>query len=780
MNYSAFFEAATRFPPYPYQEKLAEGPWPDRLKIPTGLGKTGAVALAWAYRHLEASPDAHTRLVWCLPMKVLVEQTADVIEGWLERLKSEFSSAGKPLPRVQRLLGGHVDADWTNTPEVPTVIVGTQDMLLSRALMRGYGMNRFAWPMHYAWLHNDALWVFDETQLMGVGVETSAQLAGLRKKLGSFRPTHSLWMSATLGDQQLDTVDHPLAELGPPLALGEKDFQHEAVVKRTRSKKANAKAGAAVAKDTGIPELVSEVLNEHQEGSLTLVILNRVSRAQEVFEGLLNAGRTLENTALLHSRFRRGDRAKHMEMLKAEGDRIIVSTQVIEAGVDISSKTMFTELAPWSSLVQRFGRCNRGGEFDDARVFWVDIEPKDEKDELCLPYTLKELDDSRAILSSLDDVGPESLSKVNWHPSPVVRPVIRRRDLLELFDTTADLSGDDLDVSRYVRDSSSPDVFVYWRSWEGEKPSAKDKELQSPREGELCRISISQAVKFLKDTVYTFNHLTERWELCGKSVVPGKTYLVPASAGGYTPELGFTGKKLKKGEEVEVFNTSEVEPESMDSDPRSFKKSWITLADHTEHVVTECEGLLVSLGIDGQTSELMLRAARWHDTGKAHEVFQHVLAADKAPNPGTWAKSALEGNKPTRKFFRHELASMLIYKEHFPDDDLGAFIILAHHGKVRLSLRALPDETRPKQAESIFARGVWDGDVVKAAELGGATRFDDTSLDLSLVRLGPNSWAERMLRLRDSVEMGPFRMSYLEAILRSADQRASAKEAEND
>ena len=562
--------------------------------------------------------------------------------------------------------------------------------------------------------------------------------------------------------------------------MGEKDFQHEAVVKRTRSKKSATKADATVAKDTGITELVSEVLNEHKDGSLTLVILNRVSLAQKVFEGLLNAGRTLENTALLHSRFRRGDRAKHMEMLKAEGDRIIVSTQVIEAGVDISSKTMFTELAPWSSLVQRFGRCNRAGEFNDARVFWVDIEAKDEKEEVCLPYTLKELEDSRAILSSLDDVGPESLSKVDWHPLPVVRPVIRRRDLLELFDTTADLSGDDLDVSRYVRDSSSPDVFVYWRIWEGEKPSEKDKELQSPREEELCRISISQkAVNFLKDTAYTFNHLTERWELCGKSVVPGKTYLVPASAGGYTPELGFTGKKLKKCEEVEVFKTSEVEPEAMDSDPRSFKKAWISLADHTEHVVEECNALLTSLGIDGPTSELILRAARWHDAGKAHEVFQHVLAAGEAPTSGTWAKSALDGNRPSRKFFRHELASMLIYKQHFPEDDLGAFIILAHHGKVRLSLRALPDENRPGAADTIFARGVWHGDVVRAAELGGGTRFDDTDLDLSLVRLGPNSWAERMLRLRDSPDMGPFRMGYLEAILRSADQRASAKEAGN-
>jgi CRISPR-associated endonuclease/helicase Cas3 len=57
---------------------------------------------------------------------------------------------------------------------------------------------------------------------------------------------------------------------------------------------------------------------------------------------------------------------------------IVVATQVIEAGVDISAKTLFTELAPWPSLVQRFGRCNRFGEHEEAQVFWIGI-PSEKK-----------------------------------------------------------------------------------------------------------------------------------------------------------------------------------------------------------------------------------------------------------------------------------------------------------------------------------------------------------------------------------------------------------------
>lgn len=47
MKYSKFFHKATGNTPYPYQTALAEGEWPDLVNVPTGLGKTAAVTLAW-------------------------------------------------------------------------------------------------------------------------------------------------------------------------------------------------------------------------------------------------------------------------------------------------------------------------------------------------------------------------------------------------------------------------------------------------------------------------------------------------------------------------------------------------------------------------------------------------------------------------------------------------------------------------------------------------------------------------------------------------------------
>lgn len=69
-------------------------------------------------------------------------------------------------------------------PEENANLIGTQDMLLS--------------PVHFAWLHNDALWVFDEVQLMSPGLKTSAQLEAFHQKIGLPSRSRSFWVSATL------------------------------------------------------------------------------------------------------------------------------------------------------------------------------------------------------------------------------------------------------------------------------------------------------------------------------------------------------------------------------------------------------------------------------------------------------------------------------------------------------------------------------------------------------------------------------------------------------
>jgi len=159
--------------PYPYQTEFATRETiPYLLRVPTSAGKTATAILGWLYRRQMQPSETPRRMAYCLPMRVLVEQSERQARRWIANL-------GLNVP-VHLLMGGVEASEWYLQPERPALLIGTQDMLLSRALNRGYAANRFHWPIDFGLLNNDCLWVFDEPQLMGSGVSTSAQLAGLR------------------------------------------------------------------------------------------------------------------------------------------------------------------------------------------------------------------------------------------------------------------------------------------------------------------------------------------------------------------------------------------------------------------------------------------------------------------------------------------------------------------------------------------------------------------------------------------------------------------------
>src|ERR1041384_2711367 len=93
MTFVSFFSAATDTEPFPYQIRFAtEAELPDLVEAPTGAGKTATAVLGWLWRrrhHPDTGIRANTprRLVFCLPMRTLVEQTHRVARSWLERLQ---------------------------------------------------------------------------------------------------------------------------------------------------------------------------------------------------------------------------------------------------------------------------------------------------------------------------------------------------------------------------------------------------------------------------------------------------------------------------------------------------------------------------------------------------------------------------------------------------------------------------------------------------------------------------------------------------------------------
>jgi CRISPR-associated endonuclease/helicase Cas3 len=818
MSYEEFFRVCTGHTPYPYQSRLGRESLPDLIDVPTGMGKTAAVVVAWLWRLLgevEGEPGPR-RLVYTLPMRALVRQTAAASEGWVAAARWVFAERGRLCPTVHMLMGGDLDEEWQAFPERPALLVGTQDMLLSRALNRGFAMSRFRWPIHFGLLNNDALWVLDEVQLMGVAVETSAQLQAFRGCFGTLATTRTLWMSATVGSEELETIDHPRPAAGwRRLTLAAEERSLERMRCRLEARKELRSLPIRIRKENdaeALSGLADAVAAAHVGDSLTLVVVNRVERAQGLFLELKRRLRERPevNLGLVHSRFRPIDRARREKLLHGAGDRIVVATQTVEAGLDISARTLITELAPWPSLVQRAGRCNRSGEYADARVLWVDMDTDERK--VCLPYGAQELCRARELLLGVHECSPAVLAGIPCRPLRVVRPVIRRKDLLELFDTTPDLSGDLLDVSRWVRDGEDRDVSVVWREVSAEAGRAVPPAAVMPRREELCRVSVGAFGRFLKKahrkrkdnpraTIFAWDHLDGRWVVADRAV-PGHLYCVGREAGGYSGELGWTGRDLlKRGAEVPACASAEdrawapATVEEMGADPLSRgARRWVPLPEHLEAVRDQAMQLAANLRLPTDLRRALLSAARWHDVGKAHPEFQRRLQPPGCGEPPSgnsdrvsiWAKSPHRGvARGERNYFRHELASALAWLQQGAPDadgaerDLAAFLIASHHGKVRMSIRALPGETLPKGGGR-FARGVWDGDELLPFTLDDGRSYESVRLDLGLMEMGRGSWLSRMLALRDAPNLGPFRLAFLEAVLRVSDWRGSRSDVPED
>lgn len=131
-----------------------------------------------------------------------------------------------------------------------------------------------------------------------------------------------------------------------------------------------------------------------RNGEKLLIVLNRVSRAQQFYESLEEEFADVPRM-LIHSRYKRKDRGELEKRLKRDfdggnGPCIVVSTQVVEVSLDISFDRMITEAAPLDALIQRFGRVNRRRTEENLgalKPIHILAPPDEEKE--ALPYELE-------------------------------------------------------------------------------------------------------------------------------------------------------------------------------------------------------------------------------------------------------------------------------------------------------------------------------------------------------------------------------------------------------
>lgn len=752
MPYLDFFKQITGNSPLPFQEEYAKAPFTSTLlTIPTGLGKTDAVLVPWLYAHATGQ-SAPTRLIVVLPRQNLTAQTARIA-------KNRVASAGLSV-RVLELMAGSEDNDEKLAPDEHAIIVSTQDLYFSRALNRGYARRPPRWPIDFALYNQDCLIVLDEIQLMDDALATSTQLAAFRSRFGTYGEVPCVWMSATVNPAWLQTVDSP--NLPPRIGLSQADYAHDVVKERIHAAKSIAQAPEECSTPAGCAQFA---LAQHKPGTRTLVIANTVARAREIYAAIRTK---LPGALLLHSRFRPSDRKRAVERLADTGDgQIVVATQVLEAGVDITANRLITDIAPWGSLVQRFGRVNRYGYEKESQISWVDKPTSKKHKEGYPPYTEPEIDRARERLLALKSASPAVLNELTEDGPEPWQHVLRRADLLDLFDTTPDIAGNHIDVSRFIRATEDKDAYLAWRTWDGETPPGDFPEIE---DDELCPVPIYEFREFAaKHKAYTWNFATEKWEpVDPKRLYAGMVAITGPESGGYTEEEGWSPENKQKVPEV-PRHAKQTPVEGDGSDPRSFLKGRQSLRDHTIDVVRQLDQLLTRTPIpDDAAAELRYAAAR-HDWGKAHSVFQTTM---HGTSDYTELLAKCEGQRRHRRpHFRHELASALAILQT-GGSDLAAYLAGAHHGRVRLGIRSMPGENEEEGKRT--ARGIQENDPLPPCELTSGLTTPAVTLSLSCMEFAApeGSWTRRMLALRD--QLGPFRLAYLEMLLRSADEIASA------
>jgi CRISPR-associated endonuclease/helicase Cas3 len=411
-DFAAFFQEIHGYIPFPWQTRLArklaeEGVWPKVLDLPTGSGKTAALDVAVFHLALEAARGAERRA----PLRIaLVVDRRLVVDDAFARAEKIAASLAAPtgevttkVARQLKLLAGEDSApllarrlrggipredDWARTPSQPTILCSTVDQVGSRLLFRGYGVSNSMKPVHAGLFGSDCLILLDEAHLSEPFRQTlewvqlykgkpwresedavapwglSLLTATPGKEASSnFRLEDKDYANPTLGRRWNSSKPARLIELGKlrNVATDDEASEPEKVANKQRIDKLvdQAKEGLTALKASGI------------EQPAIAIVVNRVARARAVFEELRKYLSEEENELILmigpSRSVERDNLANRLKPIQTGNARnlgkalLIVSTQCIEAGVDIDLDGLITDAAPLDALRQRFGRLNRAG-----------------------------------------------------------------------------------------------------------------------------------------------------------------------------------------------------------------------------------------------------------------------------------------------------------------------------------------------------------------------------------------------------------------------------------
>lgn len=362
------------------------------LQAPTGSGKTRAALAPFLANFVQRGDKLPLTCRYAVPMRVLANQFFNEYSDYEQninaasqaRLKELYQSIGRSIFSVQT-------GEQREDPQFESALTFcTIDQLLASALAIPFGLSNSMANINVGAILSSYL-VFDEFHLYPLGRDnksvfgartTVLQLLRLLKPITPF-----VLMTATFSSMLLTK----LAEL---LGAEIVNVTDEELVEI-------AEGRARIFQRSPEPMDAEAILADHRrrENKCTLIVCNTVLRAQRLYLDLRRAKADGTHVILLHSRFTKDDRKRLSEDVEKylgkeqwkDGcylgpDIIVVATQVVEVGLNISVEVLHTENAPASSLIQRAGRCARFAQ-QQGRVIVYPLPPgEDGRETSTKPY----------------------------------------------------------------------------------------------------------------------------------------------------------------------------------------------------------------------------------------------------------------------------------------------------------------------------------------------------------------------------------------------------------
>lgn len=119
--------------------------------------------------------------------------------------------------------------------------------------------------------------------------------------------------------------------------------------------------------EKNIEEFIQEIEETVIKCDKAMIVLNTVKSAQEVYKYLKD--KVDREVIFLSASIIPKDRKNRIDKIKELEQYVLVSTQVVEAGVDIDNDVVIRDIGPWDSIVQCAGRCNRNNKRDVSNVY---------------------------------------------------------------------------------------------------------------------------------------------------------------------------------------------------------------------------------------------------------------------------------------------------------------------------------------------------------------------------------------------------------------------------